>query len=193
MPAAALPRRPRVRLTLDPRRAPPLRGLRRPRDRRRRRPHRLGAGRPRHHPQAGLRNRRPPRHWRPRPGRRGDPPLDVPLACLYPHKRLPESQEPPLHRLRSRRLQEGARRGSRPPARPRAGLTRASACPGHPWPCFRLLESDLLGHRRLREMITSLLRALILYCALTDLMQVADKAGQMQNLHQQLARAAREL
>ena len=41
--------------------------------------------------------------------------------------------------------------------------------------------------------MTSLLRILVLYCALTDLAQVVDKAGQMQNLHQQLARAAREL
>ena len=42
-------------------------------------------------------------------------------------------------------------------------------------------------------MMTSLLRILVLYCALTDMAHVADKAGQMQNLHQQLVRAAREL
>jgi hypothetical protein len=42
-------------------------------------------------------------------------------------------------------------------------------------------------------MMTSLLRILVLYCALTDLAQAADRAGEMQNAHQQLARAAREL
>jgi hypothetical protein len=42
-------------------------------------------------------------------------------------------------------------------------------------------------------MTASLLRILVLYCALLDLAHVADRAGQMQNLHQQLARAAREL
>ena len=40
-------------------------------------------------------------------------------------------------------------------------------------------------------MIT-LLRILVLYCALTDLGAVADRAGQMQDLHTQLVRAARE-
>ena len=40
-------------------------------------------------------------------------------------------------------------------------------------------------------MIT-LLRLLVLYCALTDLAAVADRAGQMQDLHTQLVRAARE-
>ena len=42
-------------------------------------------------------------------------------------------------------------------------------------------------------MMTSLLKILVLNCALTDMAHVADKAGQMQNLHQQLAKAAREL
>jgi hypothetical protein len=42
-------------------------------------------------------------------------------------------------------------------------------------------------------MVISLLRILVLYCALVDLAHVADKAGQMQDLHQQLARAAREI
>jgi hypothetical protein len=42
-------------------------------------------------------------------------------------------------------------------------------------------------------MMISLLRILVLYCALTDMALVADRAGQMQNLHQQLAKAAREL
>ena len=37
------------------------------------------------------------------------------------------------------------------------------------------------------------LRILVLYCALVDLAHVVDKAGQTQNLHQQLAKAAREL
>jgi hypothetical protein len=42
-------------------------------------------------------------------------------------------------------------------------------------------------------MATSLLRILVLYCALTDMAHVADLAGQTHNLHQQLIRAAREL
>lgn len=42
-------------------------------------------------------------------------------------------------------------------------------------------------------MTLSLLRILILYCALVDLGQLADRAGQMQDLHQQLVKAAREL
>jgi hypothetical protein len=42
-------------------------------------------------------------------------------------------------------------------------------------------------------MMISLLRLLVLYCALTDLGQLADRAGQMQDLHQQLVKAAREL
>jgi hypothetical protein len=42
-------------------------------------------------------------------------------------------------------------------------------------------------------MITFLLRLLVLYCALTDMAQVVERAGQMQDLHQQLAKAAREL
>ena len=42
-------------------------------------------------------------------------------------------------------------------------------------------------------MTHSLLRILVLYCALVDLGQVADRAGQMQDLHQQLVKAAREL
>ena len=41
--------------------------------------------------------------------------------------------------------------------------------------------------------MTSLLKLLVLYCALTDLAGTADHAGQMQNLHRQLATAAREL
>ena len=41
--------------------------------------------------------------------------------------------------------------------------------------------------------MTSLLKLLVLYCALTDLAGAADHAGQMQNVHQQLARAARDL
>ena len=40
-------------------------------------------------------------------------------------------------------------------------------------------------------MIT-LLRLLVLYCALTDLAAVVDRAGQMQDVHTQLVRAARE-
>ena len=39
----------------------------------------------------------------------------------------------------------------------------------------------------------ALLRILVLYCALTDLASVADRAGQMQDLHGQLIRAAREI
>jgi hypothetical protein len=42
-------------------------------------------------------------------------------------------------------------------------------------------------------MMTSLLRILVLYCALLDLAQVAERAGQMENLHSQLVKAAREL
>jgi hypothetical protein len=42
-------------------------------------------------------------------------------------------------------------------------------------------------------MMASLLKILVLYCALTDMACIADKAGQMQNLHMQLAKAAREL
>jgi hypothetical protein len=42
-------------------------------------------------------------------------------------------------------------------------------------------------------MMTSLLKILVLYCGLIDMAQVTDRAGQMQNLHQQLAKAAREL
>ena len=42
-------------------------------------------------------------------------------------------------------------------------------------------------------MAASLLKILVLYCALVDLAHAPDRAGQMQNLHQQLARAAREL
>jgi hypothetical protein len=42
-------------------------------------------------------------------------------------------------------------------------------------------------------MTLALLRILVLYCALVDLGQVTDRAGQMQDLHQQLAKAAREL
>jgi hypothetical protein len=42
-------------------------------------------------------------------------------------------------------------------------------------------------------MTLALLRIMVLYCALVDLGQVADRAGQMQDLHQQLAKAAREL
>jgi hypothetical protein len=41
--------------------------------------------------------------------------------------------------------------------------------------------------------MTAIFKILVLYCALVDLAQVADHAGQMQNLHQQLAKAAREL
>jgi hypothetical protein len=41
--------------------------------------------------------------------------------------------------------------------------------------------------------MTSIFKILVLYCALLDMTQAADKAGQMQNLHQQLAKAAREL
>ena len=41
--------------------------------------------------------------------------------------------------------------------------------------------------------MTSLLKILVLDCALIDLAHVTDGAGQMQNLHQQLAKAAREL
>jgi hypothetical protein len=42
-------------------------------------------------------------------------------------------------------------------------------------------------------MTLALLRTLVLYCALVDLGQAADRAGQMQDLHQQLVKAAREL
>ncbi len=42
-------------------------------------------------------------------------------------------------------------------------------------------------------MISLLLKLLVLYCALLDMAQVADRAGQMQDLHQQLIKAAREI
>ena len=42
-------------------------------------------------------------------------------------------------------------------------------------------------------MSTTLLKILVLYCALTDVARVSDHAGQMQDVHQQLAEAAREL
>ena len=42
-------------------------------------------------------------------------------------------------------------------------------------------------------MTTSLLKILVLYCALIDMTQVMERAGQMQDLHQQLVKAAREL
>lgn len=42
-------------------------------------------------------------------------------------------------------------------------------------------------------MVIFLLRLLVLYCALTDLAAVTDRAGQMQDLHSQLVKAAREL
>lgn len=42
-------------------------------------------------------------------------------------------------------------------------------------------------------MTLALLRILVLYCALVDLGQLADRAGQMRDLHQQLVKAAREL
>jgi hypothetical protein len=38
----------------------------------------------------------------------------------------------------------------------------------------------------------ALLRILVLYCALTDLAAAAERAGQMQDMHAQLVRAARE-
>ena len=41
--------------------------------------------------------------------------------------------------------------------------------------------------------MTSLLKILVLYSALIDVAHVVDRAGQMQNLHWQLAKAAREL
>jgi hypothetical protein len=53
-------------------------------------------------------------------------------------------------------------------------------------------KSHRAGDRR-KAMITSLLRMLVLYCALVDMAQATNKAGQMTNLHQQLAKAAREL
>ena len=42
-------------------------------------------------------------------------------------------------------------------------------------------------------MAISLLRILVLYCALVDLGHVGERAGQMQDLHKQLIQAAREL
>jgi hypothetical protein len=42
-------------------------------------------------------------------------------------------------------------------------------------------------------MATSLLKLLVLYCALIDMAHLDERAGQMQNLHLQLAKAAREL
>jgi hypothetical protein len=42
-------------------------------------------------------------------------------------------------------------------------------------------------------MTTSILKLLVLYCALLDIAHVADTAGQMENLHSQLVKAAREL
>ena len=42
-------------------------------------------------------------------------------------------------------------------------------------------------------MMTSLLKILVLYSALIDVAHVLDRAGQTQNLHWQLAKAAREL
>ena len=41
--------------------------------------------------------------------------------------------------------------------------------------------------------MTSLLKILVLYSALIDVAHVLDRAGQTQNLHWQLAKAAREL
>ena len=41
--------------------------------------------------------------------------------------------------------------------------------------------------------MASIIKILVLYCALTDLSHATDKIGQMQNLHLQLAKAAREL
>ncbi len=38
----------------------------------------------------------------------------------------------------------------------------------------------------------ALIRILVVYCALTDLAAAPDRAGQMQELHVQLVRAARE-
>jgi hypothetical protein len=46
---------------------------------------------------------------------------------------------------------------------------------------------------RRREIMISLIRILVLYCALLDVAHAAEKAGQMQDLHLQLAKAAREL
>jgi len=42
-------------------------------------------------------------------------------------------------------------------------------------------------------MITALLRLLVLYCALADIAHAGERAGQMQEVHQQLVKAAREL
>jgi hypothetical protein len=39
----------------------------------------------------------------------------------------------------------------------------------------------------------TLLRILVLYCTLTDLAAVAERAGQMQDLHAGLVKAAREI
>jgi hypothetical protein len=41
--------------------------------------------------------------------------------------------------------------------------------------------------------MTTVLRILVLYCALIDMAHVADRAGQMQDLHQQLVKAAQAL
>jgi hypothetical protein len=41
--------------------------------------------------------------------------------------------------------------------------------------------------------MTKLLRILTLYCALTDMAHAVDRAGQMQDLHQQLVKAAQAL
>lgn len=42
-------------------------------------------------------------------------------------------------------------------------------------------------------MATSNLKILVLYCALVNLAHVTERAGQMHDLYQQLAKAAREL
>ena len=42
-------------------------------------------------------------------------------------------------------------------------------------------------------MKTSLLKVLVLYCALTDIAHVTEKAGQMNDMHRQLAKAAWEI
>ena len=74
LPDAPLPGGARIRLDAgDARGAAALRGDGHARIGRRRRADRLGAGRPRHRPEAGLRDRRAPRLGRAGPGLRSDP------------------------------------------------------------------------------------------------------------------------
>ena len=89
LPDAPLSRPRGVRLDAGDRRRPAaLRGHRHVRFRRRRRADRLGARRPRHHPEAALRGRRPPRRAASSSRRRGDSAAGHPARLPLPHKRL---------------------------------------------------------------------------------------------------------